>query len=236
LRAQDDLPWICAGDFNEITSQEEQLGRNERSEAQMNLFRHCLMDCRLTDLGYSGYPFTWDNRREGSDNVQARLDRAMGDIAFLQLFPQTCVEHIPSEESDHFALLIKVAVEAPRHAPSRSKGFMFEEMWTRHEMYEETVIEAWRNTGFHGSGFSALWQRLKDVSSDLKRWSFHTFGLVSREIKRLRSGLEEAKLHALNSGSNSVVRDIEKQLHEMYEREEIMYKQRSMQDWLKAGD
>jgi hypothetical protein len=87
LRAQDDLPWICAGDFNEITSQEEQLGQNERSEAQMILFRNYLTDCHLIDLGYSGYLFTWDNRREGSANVQARLDRAVGDIAFLQLFP-----------------------------------------------------------------------------------------------------------------------------------------------------
>ena len=78
LRTQDDLPWICAGDFNEILCQEEQLGRNDRKESQMQNFRECLTDCRLIDLGYSGYPFTWDNHRYGVDNVQARLDRAVG--------------------------------------------------------------------------------------------------------------------------------------------------------------
>jgi hypothetical protein len=111
LRAQDDLPWLCAGDFNEILHQDEQLGRNERSENQMELFRDCLTDCRLHDLGYSGYDFTWDNRREGADNVQVRLDRATSTSSFLDLFPMTSVEHIPTEESDHMALLVRVATD-----------------------------------------------------------------------------------------------------------------------------
>jgi exonuclease III len=89
LSAQDDLPWLCAGDFNEILRQDEQIGRNERNENQMALFRDCLTDCRLTDLGFRGYEFTWDNRREGEDNVQCRLDRATGSPSFLELFPLT---------------------------------------------------------------------------------------------------------------------------------------------------
>jgi exonuclease III len=109
LKAQDNIPWLCAGDFNEVLHQEEQMGINQRSEAQMSKFRDCLTDCRLADLGYSGYPFTWDNKRSGTANVQARLDRATASDDFLQLFPLTSVQHIVTEESDHMALLIKVA-------------------------------------------------------------------------------------------------------------------------------
>jgi hypothetical protein len=60
LRRQDDLPWLCAGDFNEILKQEEQIGINDtlkknigvndRNEQQMENFRECLADCRLIDL------------------------------------------------------------------------------------------------------------------------------------------------------------------------------------------
>lgn len=57
LRAQDDLPWIVAGDFNEILRQEEQRGRNERSESQMERFRECLAVCELIDMGFEGVLF-----------------------------------------------------------------------------------------------------------------------------------------------------------------------------------
>jgi hypothetical protein len=62
LKAQDDLPWLCVGDFNEILVQHEHQGGNLRSQAQMTAFRDCLEHYELTDLGYKGYDFTWNNR------------------------------------------------------------------------------------------------------------------------------------------------------------------------------
>jgi exonuclease III len=236
LKAQDDLPWICAGDFNEVLSQEEHTGQNDRNENQMASFRNCLADCRLADLGYSGYPFTWDNRREGVANVQARLDRAVVNGDFLGLFPLTHVQHIATEESDHMALLIKVAAVPDSRPLSLHRGFMYEEMWSTHESYDGCFKEAWAASEYQGNNLHGLWSRLKEVSGSISRWSYHTFGSVRKELKKLKAELEEAKVQALVSGSSLEVRNIEQKLHDMYEREEIMYKQRSRQDWLKAGD
>jgi hypothetical protein len=74
------------------------------------------------------------------------------------------------------------------------------------------------------------------MTRDIKRWSFDTFGSVQAELKALRGKLEEAKVQQLISGSSDEVKEIEKKLHEMYEKEEVMYRQRSRQEWLKAGD
>jgi hypothetical protein len=226
---------LCAGDFNEILRQEEQFGQNSRNENQMMAFRDCLADCRLADLGYSGYSFTWDNRRDGEANVQARLDRATATAEFLQLFPHTAVEHIVTEESDHAALLIKVRSNSDRlsHKP---RGFMYEEMWTKHEQYDELVTSAWEDGQGYRSNLSGLWSRLHDVSKELKKWSFDVFGTVCQQIKKLRSAIAEAKTNALASGSSLDVRELEKQLHVLFEQEEIMYKRRSRQDWIKYGD
>ena len=45
-----------------------------RPDAQMLAFRDTLEVCNLLDLGFSGVPFTYDNKRHGAVNVQVRLD------------------------------------------------------------------------------------------------------------------------------------------------------------------
>lgn len=42
LRAQDDLPWLCAGDFNEILFQYEKEGGCARPQVQMDRFREAI--------------------------------------------------------------------------------------------------------------------------------------------------------------------------------------------------
>jgi hypothetical protein len=236
LRRQDNLPWLCAGDFNEIVRQEEQMGGNRRGAAQMERFRDCLSDCGLADLGFSGYAFTWNNRRDGGENVQARLDRATCTNSFAQLFPATSVEHVITEESDHLALLIKVMDTVPARRPPNPLGFRFEEMWTRHEGYTSMVEQAWEEEDWGDRGLGGCWNRLKRVSGSIKSWSRNVFGSVQREIKRLKERLAEAKESSLISGDSQGVRAIERELHEHFEREEIMFRQRSRVNWLHAGD
>ena len=46
------LPWLCAGDFNELVRSEEKLGGNRRSNNQMQLFHDAIDACGFIDLGY----------------------------------------------------------------------------------------------------------------------------------------------------------------------------------------
>ncbi|XP_075663039.1 uncharacterized protein LOC142632542 [Castanea sativa] len=52
------VPWLCAGDFNELVRSEEKLGGNRRSHNQMQLFQDAINACGFIDLGYSCSKFT----------------------------------------------------------------------------------------------------------------------------------------------------------------------------------
>ena len=52
------LPWLCFGDFNELTRQSEKLGGSVRSQAQMQMFRDAIDECGFMDLGFTGSQFT----------------------------------------------------------------------------------------------------------------------------------------------------------------------------------
>jgi hypothetical protein len=109
----------------------------------MERFRTCLDDCGLADLGFSGYEYTWNNRREGADNIQARLDSVVRNVDFIEIFPATSVEHIMTEESNHLALLIRVADSPQVQRAASVRGFKYEEMWTRHEGYTSMIEQTW---------------------------------------------------------------------------------------------
>ncbi|KAL0298088.1 UNVERIFIED_CONTAM: hypothetical protein Scaly_3073100 [Sesamum calycinum] len=70
-------PWFCGGDFNEILGQHEKQGTLLCAQWQKDVFRACLSDCGLQDLGFERNIFIWSNLREAPHTVRARFDRAV---------------------------------------------------------------------------------------------------------------------------------------------------------------
>jgi hypothetical protein len=101
-------PWLCMGDFNETLVSSEHLGANARPEAQMRAFRECVEDCGLIDVGWTGSPFTWDNRQADPANVKARIDRAFGNDALYAAFKVDRVRHVDFVASDHCVLVMRL--------------------------------------------------------------------------------------------------------------------------------
>jgi endonuclease/exonuclease/phosphatase family metal-dependent hydrolase len=99
-------PWIVIGDFNETCCQYEHFSKIRRSEAQMAAFRSALSDCGLIDIGFRGLPWTYDNKQVGERNVKVRLDHAVANTNYLQMFPDSLVEHLVSSRSDHCPILL----------------------------------------------------------------------------------------------------------------------------------
>jgi hypothetical protein len=112
LRSVSPLPWVVIGDFNEAMWGFEHFSASERPERQMSNFRDALYDCDLVDLGFTELPFTYDSGRGGEANVKVRLDRAVADTGWRDLFGDAVLHHLVSSRSDHYPLLLKIKKES----------------------------------------------------------------------------------------------------------------------------
>jgi hypothetical protein len=194
-------------------------------------------DCSLADMGFSGPKFTWCNQQDAQSNVRVRLDRAVCNNEFAARFEDCHVENVITTSSDHYALVIDFVAGPTRQAQCQvQKPFWYEAAWRRAEDYRATVEEAW--AGRHGglNSLQSIWSSMTQIAGSLQKWSRATFGSIRRQIQQL-----ERKLRALHESPIcpevlSEEKVIEQQLCELFEREEIMARQRSRVDWLREGD
>ncbi|XP_030924471.1 uncharacterized protein LOC115951389 [Quercus lobata] len=131
------LPWLCAGDFNEIMWAHEKLGRGPRQDRMMREFREVLDECGLMDLGFRGEKYTWKGKRQGG-LVLERLDRAVANNSWFASNPGTQVQHLHSHTSDHRPIIVLPEGIFPK--PCRP--FKFEKMWLSDRGCSDTVISA----------------------------------------------------------------------------------------------
>ncbi|GAA0165970.1 hypothetical protein LIER_40096 [Lithospermum erythrorhizon] len=95
------------GDFNEVLSDDEHVSqRRHRPNWQMENFCQVVNDCRMFDLGYSGFKFTWCNNFITPNSTRARLDRCLVSNDWMDRLPQAAVKHFSTNTSDHLPLLL----------------------------------------------------------------------------------------------------------------------------------
>ncbi|KAL2500199.1 Uncharacterized protein Adt_25749 [Abeliophyllum distichum] len=83
-----DGPWMVGRDFNVIAHNGERTGHNTRDRGTSD-FADMMMDCGLTDAGYSGSQYTWTNGR-----VWKRLDRVLINSAVGSSCSRFSVRHL----------------------------------------------------------------------------------------------------------------------------------------------
>lgn len=137
LAAQTSLPWLVAGDFNEILTRSEKSGGLSRGAAPMARFRWALVDCDLLDMGFVGSKFTWSNR-----HTKERLDRSCFTPSWKSLYPCSQTLVLPPSTSDHNPLLIEI-LATPVSRRRRPRRFRFEEMWAQHQDSSAVIKKGW---------------------------------------------------------------------------------------------
>ena len=134
-------PWMIIGDFNAFFHALEKKSRRPPQTSQVDAFKDALESCQLQDLGFKGYPFTWNNKRPGEANTKIRLDRSVANEAWLRKFPLSRVTHLSDHALDHLSLLLQLQ-SFNHQRQRREKSFKFEESWLLKADREATMKEA----------------------------------------------------------------------------------------------
>jgi hypothetical protein len=229
------LPWLVMGDFNEVTSLEEQWGRIERRLPHMAAFRDALADCSLQDLGFQGPAFSWSNRREDGALVRARLDRCVANNDWLLFFPNYQVHHVVFAASDHMGLM--VLLNPPQVVPNgnRKRLFRFEHIWIRELGCEDSIKAAW-SCSILGTPMFIVAQKIKNCRIHLLQWSQAQVSINPRLIESKKSRLAQLECSPMNEYSSSEVNVLRREVNMLVEKEETFWRQRSRVSWLKEGD
>ncbi|XP_016755198.1 uncharacterized protein [Gossypium hirsutum] len=183
----------------------------------MENFRNVLADCELLDVGFSGNRFTWERGNLPETNIWERLDRGVTNDAWMSLFPEVTIQHMPHSFSDHCPLLI-------------TKVFKFEAWWIMEESFNEEVKNLWESSS------GSLFQKLDILKEGLRRWASQI-----HFDRRRRKDMLTARLSKLEGDDRDDINlaeliDCKIQLNFEIEKDERYWEQRARINWLKFGD
>jgi hypothetical protein len=162
-------PWICMGDFNEITTAAEKSNHKIRPSSQMKAFQKALSDSRLGDLGFVGPKFTWCNGRGGRDLTKERLDRAVANSEWCSIFNVVEVAVLAYSCSDHNPLLVSFS-HANDVVWQKNKIFRYESAWSKHPDQKEIIKKVWRPKKDNENSWINIQGNLKGCRKSLKKW------------------------------------------------------------------
>ncbi|XP_074297928.1 uncharacterized protein LOC141628730 [Silene latifolia] len=78
----------------------ERLG-GQTTDAEMEHFQECVSFFCMEDITTTGALFTWSNKHEATERVYSRLDRAMGNLEWMELFGDYIANFHPEGLFDH---------------------------------------------------------------------------------------------------------------------------------------
>ena len=222
-----DEAWLLAGDFNELMTKEEKVGGAERHESSFWDFRNMAENCKIRELRYTGNCLSWGGWRERVWG-QCRLDRSFGNSEWFSLFPRSSMEYFELWASDHRPIRICFPLE--RDDRKRSH-FFFDKRYLNKEGIEELIKDSWGPEGFDQSN---TMERIGRCRKSIMKWKRYSDTNSRNKISRLKETLE--KEVAKRYPSYSQMKRLKLDLFEALREEEVYWRQKCREEWLRPRD
>jgi len=228
LSQQSSRPWCIFGDFNDIMDASKKRGRTKRSNWLINGFRRVVMDFGLSDVPVEGYLFTWFKTLATPRAVEERLDRALANNAWVELFPSAKLENLAAPASDHYPILLD---HSPVIRPPRAqRSFRFENSGKLEPGFNDMLKDSWLLHNDH-----TVINRLNRCVEDIHSWSREHCNKLKKDIDDCRKKLGLSRIN--NTGADQVqLLSLRKQMAKLLMQEDAYWRQLEKTHWYKEGD
>lgn len=130
------FPWCTFGDFNDLLSNEENIGLVDHPTQLLNGFREGFIDWNLHDIPMEGYQYTWAKKPGKYNVVEERIDWGLAIIDWYYIFPNFKLINGLSSKSNHSLIILRLDVEIKKLF---HKTLRFKNKWLLEPDPEEIV-------------------------------------------------------------------------------------------------
>lgn len=225
LGTQRQEAWLITGDFNDLLNNSEKVGGPPRWEGSFLAFRSFVTQYGIWDLQHSGNSLSWRGTRY-SHFIQSRLDRAMANVAWSELFPMGRCEYHRFEGSDHRPVVTLFDANLLK----KNKGlFRFDRRLRDKQEIRELVDVAWND-----QPNDSVISKINNVRTKIVEWTKLQNSNSKLLIQSTQTELERALSDPVPD--QELIASLQATLHKAYVDEEQFWRQRSRIQWLHSGD
>ena len=191
----------------------------------------------MSDLGFKGPVWSYNNKQDGNSNVRARLDRCVATSEWSDYFNQATVEQICSSRSDHLHVLLRVGGRKEWRPKEKGSAptFRYEHMWERVESLRPHITTALKENG-QAAHRKEVCSKLNQMKGELRSWASRDFGSVIKQTADIRTKLRIIWNSTSTSETQKRADELARKLDELLVTEELMWRQRSRATYLREGD
>ncbi|KAI3695419.1 hypothetical protein L1987_78416 [Smallanthus sonchifolius] len=183
-----DKPWVIMGDFNSSLFHDDMLHGSSTLSIGSRDFKVCIDTIEVFDVNRSGLHFTWSNKQQIGGAIFKKIDRILGNVHLIDVFPSAAAYFLPYRLSDHTPCILKL----PSVTRDKPKPFKFVNLVADKKGFLDEVKRVWSKDQPGHRMFQVV-KKLKWLKTPLRKLFFQQ-GNLHEKVKNTRKELDDCQL------------------------------------------